>query len=149
MASKKEVEKSDTVVLVDYQKAIQNLTDILIDIDKFREMAKNIYDAIDTDNEGSLKVGQVETFVRLFLAGNQVEGQTNTSFEDSHEQVFKMLQENESGEVNYDELSKFLNELLKNQVKQLQIRLETQKYERSLAMQQEIEAANGGGWTKK
>ena len=79
------MEKSYTVVLVDYQKAIQNLTDILIDIDKFREMAKNIYDAIDTDNEGSLKVGQVETFVRLFLAGNQVEGQTNTSFEDSHE----------------------------------------------------------------
>ena len=41
---------------VDYQKAIQNLTDILIDIDKFREMTKNIYDAIDTDNEGTIKV---------------------------------------------------------------------------------------------
>ena len=72
MANKKE-EKTD-IVVVDYQKAIQNLTDILIDIDKFREMCKNIYDAIDTDNEGTLKVDQVETFVRLFLAGNQVEG---------------------------------------------------------------------------
>ena len=33
-------------------------------------MNKNIYDAIDTDNEGVLKVDQVETFVRLFLKGN-------------------------------------------------------------------------------
>ena len=88
-------------------------------------MTKNIYDAIDTDNEGTLKVEQVETFVRLFLKGNQIEGQTNTSFEESHDQVFKILQENESGEVNLDELSKFLNELLKNQVKALQVRLET------------------------
>ena len=63
-----------TEVVVDYQKAIQNLTDILIDIDKFREMAKNIYDAIDTDNEGTIKVVQVESFVRLFLKGNQIEG---------------------------------------------------------------------------
>ena len=43
-------------ITVDYAKAIQNLTDILIDIDKFREMNKNIYDAIDTDNEGTLAV---------------------------------------------------------------------------------------------
>ena len=138
-----------TEVIVDYQKAIQNLTDILIDIDKFREMAKNIYDAIDTDNEGTIKVIQVENFVRLFLKGNQIEGQTNTSFDEAHEHIFKILQENESGEVNLDELSKFLNELLKNQVKALQVRLETQKYERSLAMQKEIDEAMGGGDTKK
>ena len=60
--SKKEV--STETITVDYAKAIQNLTDILIDIDKFREMNKNIYDAIDTDNEGTLEVSQVETFVR-------------------------------------------------------------------------------------
>ena len=41
---------------VDYQKAIQNLTDILIDNDKFQEMCKNIFDAIDTDNVGTLEV---------------------------------------------------------------------------------------------
>ena len=69
------------VVNVDYQKAIQNLTDILIDIDKFREMTKNIYDAIDTDNEGTIRVNQVEDFVRKFLKGNQIEGQTNTAFD--------------------------------------------------------------------
>ena len=55
---------------VDYQKAIQNLTDILIDNDKFQEMCKNIFDAIDTDNVGTLEVSQVEQFVRSFLRGN-------------------------------------------------------------------------------
>ena len=53
-----------------YPQAIQNLTDILIDLDKFQEMQKNIYDAIDTDNSGTLNVAQVETFVRTFLKGN-------------------------------------------------------------------------------
>ena len=143
--SKKDDKGAGQTIVVDYQKAIQNLTDILIDIDKFREMCKNIYDAIDTDNEGTLKVGQVETFVRDFLKGNQIEGQTNTAFETDNDQIFKLLQENESGEVNLDELSKFLNELLKNQVKALQRRLETQKYERSLAMQKELEEAGLGG----
>ena len=32
--------------------AIQNLTDILIDSEKFAEMSKNIFDAIDTDQIG-------------------------------------------------------------------------------------------------
>ena len=113
---KKKAEIVDETVNVDYAKAIQNLTDILIDVDKFREMCKNIYDAIDTDNEGTLKVSQVEEFVRSFLRGNQIEGQTNTSFEEENEHIFKLLNENESGEVNNDELGKFLNELLKNQV---------------------------------
>ena len=57
-------------IVVDYQQAIQNLTDILIDIEKFRQFAKDLYDAIDTDNEGVLKCSQVDTFVRLFLKGN-------------------------------------------------------------------------------
>ena len=115
--NKKKAENEDKTIIVDYAKAIQNLTDILIDVDKFREMSKNIYDAIDTDNEGTLKVSQVESFVREFLRGNQIEGQTNTSFEEDNEQILKMLNDNESGEVNLDELGKFLNELLKNQVK--------------------------------
>jgi len=55
---------------VDYEKAIQNLTDILIDPEKFAEMTNNIYDAIDTDNSGTLEVDQVEQFVREFLKGN-------------------------------------------------------------------------------
>ena len=95
-------------------------------------MTKNIYDAIDTDNAGTLEVAQVEIFVRSFLKGNQIEGQINTSFEDKHEDIFRLLNENESGEVTFDELGKWLNELLKNQVKQLQIRVEEQKYQRAL-----------------
>ena len=60
----------DLTVKADYAKACQNLTDILIDNDKFQEMTRNIYDAIDTDNSGTLEVSQVEQFVRNFLRGN-------------------------------------------------------------------------------
>ena len=111
--------KSDTSENVDYQKAIQNLTDILIDFDKFREMTSNLYDAIDTDNEGTIRVTQVEDFVRKFLKGNQIEGQISTAFDEDHDHIFKMLSENESGEVNLDELGKFVSALLRNQVKVL------------------------------
>ena len=69
------------------------------------------------------------------MKGNQIEGQINTSFEDKHEDIFKLLLDNESGEVPFDELGKWLNELLKNQVKQLQIRVEEQKYQRALENQ--------------
>ena len=62
MTSKKEEEPQ--IVRADYAKACQNLTDILIDLDKFQEMTKNIYDAIDTDNAGTLEVAQVENFVK-------------------------------------------------------------------------------------
>ena len=118
------VKVKETTVRADYAKACQNLTDILIDLEKFQEMTKNIYDAIDTDNAGTLGVDQVEIFVRSFLKGNQIEGQINTSFEDQHDHVFKILQDNESGEITLDELGKWLGELLKNQVKELQIRVE-------------------------
>jgi hypothetical protein len=33
-------------------------------------MNKNIFDAIDVDNTGTLEVDQVEIFVRNFLLGN-------------------------------------------------------------------------------
>ena len=46
--------KQAVLYTVNYEKAIQNLTDILIDNSKFQEMCKNMYDAIDTDNEGTL-----------------------------------------------------------------------------------------------
>ena len=81
--------KAEGVVDVDFQKAIQNLTDILIDKDKFAEMTTNIYDAIDTDNAGTLPIPAVETFIKNFLRGNQVEGELNTDFSEKHELVFK------------------------------------------------------------
>ena len=77
-------------------------------------MVKNIYDAIDTANEGTLEVDKVEIFVKDFLKGNQIKGQINTSFDEAHEQVFRVLRENNSDEITMEELGKFLNELLKN-----------------------------------
>ena len=119
---------------VDFAKAIQNLTDILVDDEKFAEFVKNIYDAIDSEGKGSIAIPEVESFVRDFLRGDQSShGELNTNFESENENVFKMLNENESGEVTMEELSKFLDSLLKNQVRLLAQRVEQQKYERSLA----------------
>ena len=56
-------------IRVDYQKAIQNLTDVLIDGAKLQEMSKNIYDAIDTDNANTLPVPQTINFFTQFLEG--------------------------------------------------------------------------------
>ena len=46
--------QQEVIYRVNYEKAIQNLTDILIDDCKFKEMCRNMFDAIDTDNEGFL-----------------------------------------------------------------------------------------------
>ena len=54
---------------MDYQKAIQNLTDVLIDNDKFDEIQDSIFDAIDTDNSGSLDKEEVKNFVANLLKG--------------------------------------------------------------------------------
>ena len=74
-----EVEIRD--ITVDYERAIQNLTDILIDNDKFFYMCRILYDACDTDNNGSIDVGVIEEFVRSSMRGNQIDGQINSSFE--------------------------------------------------------------------
>ena len=67
----------------------------------------------------------------------------NTAFDEEHDQVFKILSENESGEVNLEELGKFISELLKNQVKCLQVRLESEKCERSIALQKAMGEVTG------
>ena len=61
-------------IKVDYELAIQNLTDILIDHEKFGQMMSNMFDAIDTDNEGVLPKIDVEVFTMNFLKGFQIEG---------------------------------------------------------------------------
>ena len=91
-----------------------------------------MYDAIDTNNEATLPCTQVEDFVIDFLKGSQKEGEINTDASLDHEDSFQLLRDNESGEVTFDELGQFLQVLLKNQVINLQIRLEKQKYERSM-----------------
>ena len=44
-----------------------------------------------------------------------------------------MLDDNESGEITLDELGKFLRELFKEQIKELQEGVEKQKYTRAVA----------------
>lgn len=54
---------------MDYQKAINNLNTILTNEEKFAEINKSIFDAIDTDNSGTLERDEVETFVKSLLVG--------------------------------------------------------------------------------
>ena len=44
-----------------------------------------------------------------------------------------MLDDNESGEITLDELAKFLRDLFKEQIKELQEAVEKQKYTRAVA----------------
>ena len=60
--------------MVDYEKAIQNLTDILIDRVKFNELSTNIFKALDEDNIGLINVVNMENFARGFLRGKQIAG---------------------------------------------------------------------------
>ena len=131
----KEEKADDQIVQVDYQMAIQNLTDILIDDEKFSEMMKNIYDAIDTDNEGVLPKVDVDQFTRNFLKGKQIEGQINTDFEHKHRKSFQILKDIESDYINTEELSKFMKEVMKRQVVELSASLEMQKHERAVEEQ--------------
>ena len=39
----------------DFKRALQNLSDILVDKDKFKFMAQTLFDAIDTENVGSIQ----------------------------------------------------------------------------------------------
>ena len=63
-----------------------------------------MYDAIDTDNEGTIHCTQVEEFCVNFLKGTQKDGEINTDTSMDHDETFKILKENESGEVTFDEL---------------------------------------------
>ena len=109
---------------------------MLIDTTKLQEMGKNIYDAIDTDNQNTLKIPSVIEFFMNFLEGNQIEGELNTSFVHDHEKqkTFQMLIENEAGEITLEELNQFLTHMLKIQVDCLRVKLEKQKYERSVEL---------------
>jgi hypothetical protein len=54
---------------MDYQKAINNLHSILTHEEKFAEINKSIFDAVDTDNSGTLDREEVEFFVKSVLSG--------------------------------------------------------------------------------
>ena len=111
---------------MDYQKAIQNLTDVLIDEVKFNEIQESIFDAIDTDSSGTLDKEEVKTFVANLLKGISPDSDNANTLLEKHKIVFAVLDDNESGEITKDELSKFLRELFKEQIKELQSALEQQ-----------------------
>ena len=117
---------------MDFQKAIQNLTDILIDEEKFSEINKSIFDAIDTDNSGSLEKEEVETFVKGLLKGIHSGEDGTNDLQERHKIVFSVLDDNESGEITIEELGSFLRELFKEQIKELQEGVEKQKYNRAV-----------------
>lgn len=54
---------------MDYNKAIENLDKILTNEEKFAEINKSIFDAIDTDNSGTLERDEVESFIKGLLRG--------------------------------------------------------------------------------
>ena len=109
---------------MDFQKAIQNLTDVLIDEAKFTEIQESIFDAIDTDNSGTLDKEEVKSFVANLLKGISPDSDNAANLLEKHKIVFAVLDDNESGEITKDELQKFLRELFKEQIKELQTALE-------------------------
>ena len=89
---------------MDYQKAIQNLTDVLIDESKFLEIQESIFDAIDTDNSGSLDKDEVKNFVANLLKGISQDSDNAANLLEKHKIVFAVLDDNESGEISRDDL---------------------------------------------
>merc|ERR1712037_255692 len=79
--------------------------------DKFAEINKSIFDAIDTDNSGTLERDEVESFVKSLLVGIHNEEEEEYDQNERHRIVFGVLDENESGEITLDELGKFLRAL--------------------------------------
>ena len=98
---------------MDYSKAISNLHSILTHEEKFAEINKSIFDAIDTDNSGTLEREEVESFVKSLLVGSGSSDDEEFDHQERHKIVFGVLDENESGEITLDELGKFLRELFK------------------------------------
>jgi len=58
---------------MDYQRAKDNLSRILTDEERFAEISKSIFDAIDTDNSGTLEKDEVEDFIKQMLRNMQVD----------------------------------------------------------------------------
>lgn len=111
---------------MDFTKAIDNLHRILTNEERFAEITKSIFDAIDTDNSGTLEKDEVLQFIKDLLKGMQfdnvspAEDNASAALDDRYRQVFQILDENESGEITLDELGKFLRELFKEQIQELQ-----------------------------
>ena len=62
---------------------MQNLTDVLIDQEKFSMMAQKFFQAMDEDNLGFLYVKVVLNFINSFMSG-QVGEKVSTDFKLDH-----------------------------------------------------------------
>jgi len=58
---------------MDYIRARDNLSRILTDEERFSEINKSIFDAIDTDNSGTLEKDEVEIFIKDLLRSMNLE----------------------------------------------------------------------------
>jgi Ca2+-binding EF-hand superfamily protein len=114
---------------MDYTRAKDTLSRILTDEERFADITKSIFDAIDTDNSGTLEKDEVEDFIKEMLKSMQFDDDGNNQglIDERYRTVFTVLDENESGEITLDELGKFLRELFKEQIKELQEIIERDK----------------------
>ena len=127
---------------MDYIRARDNLSRMLTDEERFAEINKSIFDAIDTDNSGTLEKDEVEVFIKDMLRSmdldysrnNQLDSQPSL-IDDRYRNVFSVLDENESGEITMDELGKFLRELFKEQVRELQEVIERENIRKAAGIQ--------------
>ena len=110
----------------------------MIDTAKFNEMNSNIFKAMDEDNVGILQVDIAEEFIRKVMRGSQIEGMVNTDFETANEEAYEILRSAESGEVTSSEMAKFMQELILNQIRHLQNRVEEVKYQRAIDNQKKM-----------
>lgn len=110
---------------MDYQSAINNLHYILTNELKFQEINKCIFDAVDSDNSGSLDKDEIRHFMFQLLTMLYEDSDVDKSeIQKRNEQIFKILDQNKSGEVSQDELARFLREIFKEQLKDLQDHME-------------------------
>ena len=54
---------------MDYKRAIETLTDIIVNEDRFDELIHNIFDAVDTDASGTLNKEELIPFIQLLISG--------------------------------------------------------------------------------
>jgi Ca2+-binding EF-hand superfamily protein len=126
---------------MDYIRARDNLSRILTDEERFSEINKSIFDAIDTDNSGTLEKDEVETFIKDLLRSMSLDSSNNlhtidqSFIDDRYRSVFGLLDENESGEITMDELGKFLRELFKEQIKEIQEVIERDNIRKAAGIQ--------------
>ena len=52
---------------MDYRKAVGNLTDILIDADKFNEINSATFNSIDDMNNGFIDIDMTESYMKLLF----------------------------------------------------------------------------------